>query len=288
MQIINHKIEGLSQENFKKRDALVEPKFVVLHYTAGGKLSSSIAHLKNHGYGYHILIDRDGSIVQGAPFDVGVNHAGCSNYAGFDRFNDNSIGICLANYGYLDLEDQSSGHFFRSDLPDVELFRDDVVMSRHYSGGGVMAWEKYTQAQYESLFEVCKLLSEHYPSLMGVLGHDEVALGRKLDPGPAFDYTDVSSLFPQPEILKANTRYVVDSPDGALNLRRGRSSRWTILETLRNGDVVYVRGIEHFFRNKSCELGGWASVALEDDMFHSGFVAWRFLKKEVNPVDLLT
>lgn len=287
MRITNHLVEGLRKESFRQRDTLVDPKFIVIHYTAGGDLDSSIAHLKRMGYGYHILIDRDGSLVQGASFDRGVNHAGCSNYAGFEQFNDNSIGICLANYGYLDLEDQANGHFFRSDLPDVELFEEDVVMSRHYSGGGVMAWERYTQAQYDSLFKVCKLLHASYPSIMGVLGHDEVAVGRKLDPGPAFDYTGVSALFPNPDLMVANSRYVVDSPDGELNLRKGRSSRWSILQTLKNGDVVYLRGKEHFFRNRSCTYGGWASVALDESMFHAGFVAWRFLKKETQPSDLI-
>ncbi|MCI4671193.1 MAG: N-acetylmuramoyl-L-alanine amidase [Bacteroidia bacterium] len=287
MQIIDHMVEGLENKGLRQRGELIDPRFVVIHYTAGGDLNSSIEYLKNVGFGYHILIDRDGTMVQGVPFDKGVAHAGCSNYAEFKSFNELAIGVCMANYGFLDLQDPVKGHFYRSDLPDVELFDEDVYMSSHYSGGGSMAWEKYSTAQYESLFQLCQSLKAHYPSLMGIVGHDEVALGRKFDPGPAFDYTDVSSLFPNPDLLAANSRYVVDSPDGVLELRQGRSSEQPSLKTLRNGDVVYLRAKEHFFRNRSCVFGIWASVALDEDMFHSGFVAWRYLKKEVDVTDLI-
>ena len=43
----------------------------------------------------HILIERDGSLIQFVPFNKCAWHAGQSNYAGRDRCNDFSIGIEL-------------------------------------------------------------------------------------------------------------------------------------------------------------------------------------------------
>ena len=49
-----------------------------------------------------------------------------------------------------------------------------------------MGWERYPQAQLDALREVGKLLKATY-NFIDVLGHDDVSLSGKLDPGPAFD-----------------------------------------------------------------------------------------------------
>lgn len=48
-------------------------------------------------------------------------------------------------------------------------------------------FEPFTPAQYESLFQLTALLKSHYP-LSDVCGHEDVAPGRKNDPGPFFDW----------------------------------------------------------------------------------------------------
>ena len=98
----------------------------------------------------HVLIRRDGEVIQYVPFHKRAWHAGKSNYCGRERCNDFSIGIELEG---------------TDDMP-------------------------YTDVQYDVLVSVVKSLRSVIPSLVGapVVGHCDVAAGRKTDPGPAFDW----------------------------------------------------------------------------------------------------
>jgi AmpD protein len=98
----------------------------------------------------HCLIKRNGEVIQFVPFDKRAWHAGLSSFQGTNRCNDFSIGI----------EMEGADH-----IP-------------------------YTSAQYESLQLVTKTLMCSYPdiSLGRIVGHNDIAPGRKTDPGIAFDW----------------------------------------------------------------------------------------------------
>jgi len=98
----------------------------------------------------HALVQRDGSVVQYVPFDRRAWHAGPSQWRGRERCNDFSIGI--------------------------ELEGTDA--------GG------YERAQYAALARIVAMLCRAYPALSPerVVGHSDVAPGRKTDPGIAFDW----------------------------------------------------------------------------------------------------
>jgi len=98
----------------------------------------------------HLLIRRDGELVQYVPFHMRAWHAGVSSYQGRERCNDFSIGIELEG-------------------------GDDVP---------------YEARQYAVLAEVIAALEQAYPSLSRtrMAGHSDIAPGRKTDPGPAFDW----------------------------------------------------------------------------------------------------
>jgi AmpD protein len=98
----------------------------------------------------HLLIRRDGELVQYVPFSRRAWHAGESCYDGASACNDFSIGI--------ELEGQDQ--------------------------------EEYSPEQYERLAAVLQVLIETFPRLSAerVAGHSDVAPGRKTDPGPAFDW----------------------------------------------------------------------------------------------------
>lgn len=100
----------------------------------------------------HIVIRRDGEIVQYVPFDRRAWHAGRSSYQGRDNCNDFSIGI--------------------------ELEGDDE--------------QAYTDAQYSQLITLVQCLWHYYPLAQGALtGHSDIAPGRKTDPGPCFEWARV-------------------------------------------------------------------------------------------------
>ena len=98
----------------------------------------------------HLLISRRGRLTQFVGFDRRAWHAGVSAYRGRTDCNDFSIGI--------------------------ELEGTDA--------------RPYTDTQYARLSDVLGALFARYPklSLSAVVGHAEVAPGRKTDPGPSFDW----------------------------------------------------------------------------------------------------
>jgi len=98
----------------------------------------------------HLLIRRDGELVQFVPFTERAWHAGESLFRGRSRCNDFSIGIELEG------EDETP----------------------------------YADSQYEALPKVLQALYDAYPgtSPRELAGHCDVAPGRKSDPGPAFDW----------------------------------------------------------------------------------------------------
>ena len=98
----------------------------------------------------HLLIRRDGELIQFVPLTQRAWHAGDSAFRGRHGCNDFSIG--------------------------VELEGEDET--------------PYSDAQYEVLVAVSNALLDAYPRLSGreIAAHSDIAPGRKTDPGPAFDW----------------------------------------------------------------------------------------------------
>lgn len=98
----------------------------------------------------HLLIRRDGEVVQFVPFSERAWHAGASFFRGRTRCNDFSIGIELEG------EDETP----------------------------------YDARQYTELVKVLQALIGAYPGLSAreLAGHCDIAPGRKSDPGTAFDW----------------------------------------------------------------------------------------------------
>ena len=98
----------------------------------------------------HLLIERDGAVTQFVSFSARAWHAGVSQFRGRDNCNDFSIGI--------------------------ELEGTDTA--------------PYTDIQYEQLAHITALLQQAFPGIVPdhIVGHSDVAPGRKSDPGPAFDW----------------------------------------------------------------------------------------------------
>ncbi len=108
------------------------------------------AQIANMQVSSHLLIERNGEIIQFVPLSQRAWHAGDSSFAGCANCNDYSIGI--------------------------ELEGTDTA--------------PYTAKQYERLAQVCRELLTIYPALNKerIVGHSDISPGRKTDPGPAFDW----------------------------------------------------------------------------------------------------
>jgi N-acetyl-anhydromuramoyl-L-alanine amidase len=99
----------------------------------------------------HAVIRRNGQTVQYVAFGQRAWHAGKSEYGGRSSCNDFSIGVELEG-------------------------TDDTP---------------YTDAQYEHLVALTAALLATYPSMSedAIVGHSDIAPGRKTDPGPSFDWS---------------------------------------------------------------------------------------------------
>lgn len=111
----------------------------------------------------HLVVRRDGAITQFVKFTERAWHAGKSSFDGREACNDFSIGI--------------------------ELEGTDTL--------------PYAAAQYHALAKAVAALCAAYPRLSTdrLVGHSDIAAGRKTDPGPAFDWPHARAL-----IAKACTR----------------------------------------------------------------------------------
>ena len=153
------------------------PQLIVMHYTAGASARSTAdwCSQPEASVSYHVIIDRDGSIIQQVPFNRRAWHAGHSSWLGHTDVNSFSVGVALANYGWVcesDVRHFNDGHLW---LPAAH--KNDPSRPRW--------WECYPRAQLLTLCALVAVLVEHY-GINAVAGHDDIAPSRKLDPGPAF------------------------------------------------------------------------------------------------------
>jgi AmpD protein len=162
-------VRQIASPNCDSRPAGVEPDLIVVHGISlppgdfGGpwidRLFTNALPPEAHPYfaevaslrvSSHLVIGREGAITQYVSFAQRAWHAGQSSYGGREACNDFSIG--------------------------VELEGTDTLA--------------YEAAQYQALADVVAALCAAYPKLTParLVGHSDIAPGRKTDPGPAFDW----------------------------------------------------------------------------------------------------
>ena len=173
MEIENHLIKNIKyirSPNFNERSQNSSIKLIVIHAISlppkeyGGDYVENFflnkLKISDHEYfkeiedlrvSSHLYIKRDGEIIQFVPFDKRAWHAGESCFNGEYDCNDFSIGI--------------------------ELEGSD--------------FDNFTDHQYQVLIDVTKQLMNEYPDIKknSIIGHSDIAPGRKTDPGDKFEWT---------------------------------------------------------------------------------------------------
>ena len=165
--------------HFGERENGARPSFLIIHYTETKNLEDAEDYFlgrrehpnstedKKERVSTHYMIDEDGTIVQYVDEDKRAWHAGLSYWAGIKDINSHSIGIELVNPG------------------------------RKYG------YRAFPVKQMEALVRLCKdIMSRNTISPFRVLGHSDIAPGRKSDPGELFDWKMLASagigVFPKP------------------------------------------------------------------------------------------
>lgn len=282
--VLGGKLLGAEQIPYLSfRNTDIQPFYIAIHYTGGGSLQSTISYLREKGYSYQLLVDRDGSVTQGTPLTKRASHAGYSNWKGRDSLNDFSIGISLANLGYLD---KHGNKYYRTNShgdPSTPIFDgSEVDKARHWNGhngSGVKGWERYTAAQYQTLYELCETLMSAYPSIVDAISHEEIAIGRKPDPGMAFKWEELHARFPNRYSDLGPVYSVTVPPGDKLHVRNGADGKSGVKDKLPNGTKVQLRSFAYAYRNGTPEKAVWASISKIGQMEHYGFVHSGYLER---------
>jgi N-acetylmuramoyl-L-alanine amidase len=140
--------------NFDARQCAIS--HIILHYTDMSDCDAALARLCNPQakVSAHYLIRRDGQSFQLVDEADRAWHAGVSYWRGQTDMNSASIGIELDYDGHVD--------------------------------GAVAA---FPEAQMEALMALLQdIVGRHGLDPRNILGHSDIAPGRKIDPGAAFDW----------------------------------------------------------------------------------------------------
>jgi N-acetylmuramoyl-L-alanine amidase len=143
-------IKHLSPNQGPRRNGL-RPSLVVIHYTAMQSATDALERLCDPAaeVSAHYLISAKGEVIQMVEEDQRAWHAGQGEWAGQDDINSRSIGIELDNTGT---------HPF----PEPQMSALEALL-----WGILDRWDIQPD---------------------GVIGHSDMAPGRKTDPGPHFDW----------------------------------------------------------------------------------------------------
>jgi N-acetylmuramoyl-L-alanine amidase len=161
----------------------ITPRYIVLHATAGASFSTEVDWMckPESKVSAHLVIGRNGEIAQLVPFDRAAIHAGKSSYRGTENLNSCSIGIEFSNFSHLQRDEAGKWKtWFGKEIPARE-----VVELTHKHEKEPRGWHRFSREQIEIAQKVILALQRAYGPLE-LLGHDDIAPGRKVDPGPAF------------------------------------------------------------------------------------------------------
>jgi N-acetylmuramoyl-L-alanine amidase len=214
MKIVKHQLQGITKKDTPNKGGLLEPRYLVFHYTSGRSAQESIDWLCNPNAkaSAHLVVARDGSITQLVPFNVVAWHAGVSQWEGLTGLNQYSIGIEMDNAGRL----TKAGNTYRAWFQN-EYQSEEVIQATHKFEQAPAYWHVYTEAQIKAALDLALILVATY-GLRDILGHEDIAPGRKSDPGPAFPLADIRSrIMGRAEDNEKTYEVTVDS----LNIRKG-------------------------------------------------------------------
>lgn len=146
--------------NFGPRRNGLRPNILLLHYTgmATGKAAEDWLCNAGSEVSSHYLVHEDGSVVQMVREADRAWHAGKASWKGEADINSRSIGIEIVNEGHE---------------------------------GGLPA---FPDPQIAALVRLCRdIASRHAIAPERVLGHSDVAPGRKIDPGERFPWAALAA-----------------------------------------------------------------------------------------------
>lgn len=155
MQVDHEGAVACWSPNFGERHDGITPSILVLHYTGmeTGKAAQDWLCNPASEVSSHYLVHENGQIIQMVPEAKRAWHAGQGSWYGQQDINSRSIGIETVNPGHA------------GGLPDFPTRQIDAVISL-----------------------VSGIIARNHIQLRDVIGHSDMAPGRKTDPGERFPW----------------------------------------------------------------------------------------------------
>jgi N-acetylmuramoyl-L-alanine amidase len=141
--------------NFNERVGEGVPDILIMHYTGMQTCQAAVERLTDAAsrVSSHYTIDEDGTIYRHVAEEMRAWHAGASHWRGATDINSRSVGIEIVNPGH---------EFGYRAFPDVQIAAV-IELSRG-------------------------IVSRHRIPPRNVIGHSDIAPGRKTDPGELFPW----------------------------------------------------------------------------------------------------
>ena len=156
-------MKGASLEHFPSANQDSRAQFLIIHYTVTD-WPASVRALTQAGRGvsaHYLVRDEPAAVYQLVDENRRAWQAGVSSWAGNTNLNSSSIGIEIVNQGFTE----------SSDVPPVRTYYP------------------FPQAQIDEVIRLSKdIVARHHIKPEHVLGHQDIAPGRKSDPGPLFPW----------------------------------------------------------------------------------------------------
>jgi N-acetylmuramoyl-L-alanine amidase len=149
------KIVERPSPNFNERQGVSGPDILIMHYTGMKSCAEAVARLTSAEakVSSHYTIDEDGTIYAHVPEHLRAWHAGVSSWRGATDINSRSVGIEIVN----------PGHEF--------------------------GYRAFPEAQIAAVIELGRaIVTRHRIPPRNVIGHSDIAPGRKTDPGELFPW----------------------------------------------------------------------------------------------------
>lgn len=233
--ITKHLLDGAIGAPSPNHSGTIDPKFIVMHYTASWEVDSVIRTFSSRSskVSAHVTVDTDGAIYQHVPFNIKAWHAGPSAYGGYRGMNSHSIGIEIVNPGFCRLRNGRMYDAYEREVRDWD--EGDFLPARHSRvGGGTFYWPLYTEVQLDAVEKLTRELIPAY-NILDIVSHEEIDLrGWKTDPGPAFPMNRFKKLLNNR--VSDSDWYVVTAR--SLNVRGGPGTQFAVIDQVVKGDRV--------------------------------------------------
>ncbi|MDH3194991.1 MAG: N-acetylmuramoyl-L-alanine amidase [Hyphomicrobiales bacterium] len=237
LKIVEHIITGATQIPTAHTSGIIKPDLIVVHETSSRLTKGNVVnYLKKNDrkVSYHVVVERDGEIVQMAPLNRRCHHAGRSAWNGRKGCNNFAIGIGIVGPGPLKGTKAKAKSWFGVWYGEQDEIEE---MASPYHGNNRL-WLKMTDAQDAALINLVKAIQAAYPGI-GIAGHYHVSPGRKVDPPPMVNFAKLGAA---PDMIVADaapSRVVVAANSSTYKVAgRSKAVAATVATTAGAAEVV--------------------------------------------------